>query len=769
MRTRHAWFIGLLVLLLGGQCLAATVLGTVFFDRNGNGSRDPGEPPIADTAVSDGRQVVLTSARGEYRLETDRGRIVFVSLPRGYRAVGDFYKEIERDCILDFPMAEWPESRADSVRFAQITDIHMTGDTTLETFVEDLAEINSLHPAAQFILATGDLVNNGKNLPEYESYVKGVKTSRLPVFSVPGNHDVSLDPTGSNYQRFLGPLYYSFNVGNGHFVVLNCVNFSDEQKAWIASDLAAAPKGSRSIFSMHYLPTQAQMDYLAQLGASAVLSGHWHGDRVRESHGVLDLNTPPLRFGGIDRTARSFRIVELRDEISSELRFGGFMHHATVVSPSGQCLARNGKIQVVVNAYDSRCKAASVTCMVGGRRISLRPEGAWSWFGELPASAEIESPQRLVAEIRDTKGDVWRAESDFQLVRPESPTSQPLRLAAVEPTGGLIALSSPKTGGGIIAIGVNDHGDLEDCGVRAFSEALAPRWTFHTDSGIKNNVAVSTDRVYATTVAGWLYALDLKTGKPAWKAGLDLERERWEVAATTVEDDVVFTGGGSYVAAFDAATGERIWFTSLTKSDWWPSCYVVPTPTDGRLILMTRAGAHAFEAKTGKPLWNLAGRFNGCAVSGGVIYTTKDDVPAAVDASNGTLLWTGTDKVGDTASVAAVSGDRFVLGTADGRVCAYSTKDGSPLWSFQTGPTLSTLQPYKRDTSDVNSSPVIAGGIVYVGASDGVLYALSLATGEKVGSYDLGSPIASSPLAHAGRFYIAAYDGNLYAFDLTAK
>lgn len=767
MRIRNVVLYGILALVLLGSAHAATVLGTVYADLNGSGRMDIGDKPLAGVAVSDGRQVVTTSARGEYRLETDKGRIVFVSLPRGYRATKPFFRQIERDCILDFPMAEWVESGEDTVRFAQITDIHVTGESTVETFIADLAEINSVHPGVAFILATGDLVNDGKNLSEYENYMKATATSRLPVFNVPGNHDAMSDAGMANYRRLLGPEFYSFNVGNGHFVVLNCMKFDDEHKAWIARDLAAAPKGSRTFFAMHFLPTQAQMDYFAGLKADAVLSGHWHGDRVREHHGVLDLNTPPLRFGGIDRTARSFRVVELcRRETTSELRFGGFDHHAIVAAPSGYTSPQDGKLDVVVTAYDSRCKVKSVSCSVGGRRIVLKPASPWSWIGELPASAEYETLQRLVAEITDTKGDRWQAESTFRIGKPPVGETQPLRLAAVEPTGGLITLSSPKAGGGIVAIGVTDHGDLHDCGVYAFNEILKPRWSFHTDSGIKNNVAISSNRVYATSVAGSLYALDLKTGKRVWKVELDPQRERWEVAATAVDDGIVYVGGASYVGAFNESNGTLLWSASLGKSDWWPSSYVVPTVADGRLILMTRAGAHAFDAKSGEPIWNVPGRFNACTVSGGVVYTNKDDAPTAVDAATGNVLWTAEDKTGDTASSPAISGEVMVMGTAEGRVCAFSTKDGALLWNVQTGTALSSLQPYKRDVSDVNSSPVIVDGTVYVGSSDGMLYALSLANGATVGSHNLGAPIASSPLAHAGRLYVATYDGNLYAFDL---
>ena len=767
MRNRSAWLTGLLALLLTGPTWGAAIGGHVFFDRNNDGVMGSGEKPIPNVAVSDGQQVVVTSPLGEYRLETDPGRIVFVSLPRGYRAARSFYSVVETDGAINFPMVDWPESRTDAVRFAQIADIHVTGKTTVQTFIRDLEEINALDPRAEFILATGDLVNEGKKTPEYENYLRAIASSRLPVFSVAGNHDALSDAGMANYRRFLGPAHYSFNVGACHFVVLNCLALDDRQKAWVTKDLEMAPKGSRRVFAMHYLPSQEQMNYFSALGAAAVLSGHWHGDRVRENRGALDLNTPPLRFGGIDRTARSFRVVDVvKGKVRSELRFGGFRHHAVVVAPSGLCAPKNGRIQVLVNAYDSRCNVVSVECVVGNRRLSLKRAGAWSWIGEMAASNEFKTPHRLIAEIRDSRGEHWRAEARFQLGK--TPNGDLLRLAAVAPTGGFIALSSPKAGGGTVAIGVNDYGDLKDCGVRLFSESLTPKWSFHTDSAVKNNVAMSGDRVFAASIDGRLYALDRVTGKHVWKAELDRDRklERWEISAAAVEGGIVFVGGTSYIAAFDEATGRRLWATSLTASDWWPSCYVVPTVTDGRLVLMTRAGAHAFDAGSGKPLWTLAGNFHGSAVSGGVVYTIRNNVPAAVDSASGELLWAGTDVVGDAASAPAISGDRMVVGTADGRVCAYSTKDGALLWSFQTGLSLSSLQPYKRDISDVNSSPAIADGAVYVGASDGVLYALSLSAGRQLGSYALGAPVASSPLVSGGRLYVGAYDGNLYAFDL---
>ncbi len=767
MRIRNILLIGLAAILLANPTWGASVSGCVFFDKNNDGLMSPGDKPIAGAVVSDGHNVVTTSSSGKYLLETEPTRIVFVSLPRGYRAAKNFYALAGTNRSLDFPMALWPASKTDAVRFAQITDIHVTGNTTVRTFIRDLDEINTMDPGVEFILATGDLVNNGNNVSEYENYLRAIASSKLPVFNLPGNHDALDAARMANYKRFLGPEYYSFNVGNCHIVALNCMALDDKQKEWISKDLEKAPKGSRRIFAMHYMPTQEQLDYLGNLNAVAVLSGHKHGDRVHKSSNVLDINTPPLRFGGIDRTARCFRVVDIsKGKVKSTLRFGGFRHHAVIVAPTGSCIPRNGKLQVVVNTYDSRCDVTAVECLIGSRRVPLKQVSAWSWIGEIAVFAKSGANQRITAEIHDTKGHRWLAEANFRVENVPNDKQRPLRFAAAAPTGGLIGFSSPKSEDGMVAIGVQDIGDLKGCGVRVFDRDLALKWDYQTDSAVKNNTAISKSHVYAASIAGSLYALDRMTGRPVWTADLDRKRGRWETSAAVAEEGTVFVGGSSYIAAFNETLGKPIWTTSLTKGDSWPNSYVVPVIAGGRLILMTRGGAHAFDAKSGKPLWTLAGSFHGGTVSDGTIYTILNNTPAAVDLAAGKLLWSGEDQVGDSASLPTVSSDKMVVGTADGRVCAYARKDGALLWSFQAGPSLTSLQPYKRDLSDVNSSPAIAGDIVYVGASDGVLYALSLATGEKLDSYAIGSPIASSMLISNGRLYFGAYDGNLYAFNI---
>src|SRR5207249_2651624 len=60
-----------------------------------------------------------------------------------------------------------------------------------------------------------------------------------------------------------------------------------------------------------------------------------------------------------------------------------------------------------------------------------------------------------------------------------------------------------------------------------------------------------------------------------------------------------------------------------------------------------------------------------------------------------------------------------------------------------------------------DSSPVVAGGRVYVGSSDGNLYVLDEATGRKHAEFDTGDAITASATVAAGRVVVGSTDGRL--------
>jgi PQQ-like domain len=65
----------------------------------------------------------------------------------------------------------------------------------------------------------------------------------------------------------------------------------------------------------------------------------------------------------------------------------------------------------------------------------------------------------------------------------------------------------------------------------------------------------------------------------------------------------------------------------------------------------------------------------------------------------------------------------------------------------------------------VISSPAVAKGVVYVGSTDGNLYAVDLETGAQKWKFETKVRITASPTVDGGIVYFGSYDGKFYALD----
>ena len=86
-----------------------------------------------------------------------------------------------------------------------------------------------------------------------------------------------------------------------------------------------------------------------------------------------------------------------------------------------------------------------------------------------------------------------------------------------------------------------------------------------------------------------------------------------------------------------------------------------------------------------------------------------------------------------------------------GAIVAFSARTGRIRWS--------------RDIGKSESSPLVSHGTVYVGATDGRVYALDAATGKERWSYETGAPVKASPTLAGGRLFVGNYNGDVYALD----
>ena len=94
------------------------------------------------------------------------------------------------------------------------------------------------------------------------------------------------------------------------------------------------------------------------------------------------------------------------------------------------------------------------------------------------------------------------------------------------------------------------------------------------------------------------------------------------------------------------------------------------------------------------------------------------------------------------------------MGSLDGRVYAFSARDGHVLWSFGTG-------------SYVYASPTVWHGLVLVGSYDHVFYALNGGTGGLRWTYHVRAAISGAASVVDGIVYFSSFDRRTYGLIAT--
>jgi len=270
---------GLLPLLAASPSLAATeVRGVVFDDRNADGLRQDGETGLPGVVVSNQIDVAQTGADGSYVLPGPGLGVLYVSVPRGRRAVGAFWRAspTENAPPVDFPLAPDPDS--EDFTFIHASDTHISEESAPRTraLLKIVADRNP-----DLVMVSGDLIRDALRVGEatatrlYELYVREMAASTRPIWSGPGNHEnfgierqsslvSSQHPLYGKgmYRKYLGPNYYSFNHGRIHFIALDSVDIDDiryyghidqAQLDWLVKDLALIPKGT-TVVTFNHIP-----------------------------------------------------------------------------------------------------------------------------------------------------------------------------------------------------------------------------------------------------------------------------------------------------------------------------------------------------------------------------------------------------------------------------------------------------------------------------------------------------------------------------------
>lgn len=294
-----------------------------------------GEEGVPGVVVSDGVDVTVTDKDGIYYLKSDEyNQFVFMSVPSGYEAVSNgvlpkFHKMLDGNSAT-VERADWTLTKVDNKDHIMylLGDMHLAKRNNdlsqFADFTSDLQkQVNANKAKRQYALTLGDMTwdlywyDNKYDLYNYVETING-SLNGLQIFHTIGNHDHEMKMAGdfntvNVYKKAVGPTYYSFNIGDVHYVVLDnilCTNdgsgsrtydssLTTDQVEWLRKDISYVDKSKTIVVTMHaHLYSDggtAKMEYASEL--EKICAGY--KTHVMTAHTHVIYNNDKLSSNGI--------------------------------------------------------------------------------------------------------------------------------------------------------------------------------------------------------------------------------------------------------------------------------------------------------------------------------------------------------------------------------------------------------------------------------------------------------------------------------------
>lgn len=250
---------------------------------------------LADVVVSDGVEVVKTDKDGVYQFKSaKKWGYVFISIPKGYEVGSEgvlpqfhatLTEKADKAERHDFNLVKVNQEK---YRVYFLGDMHLADRTNdLNQFDNCMKEVKADimdDDVKSYVITLGDMTwdlywySRKYYFPQYlksvNYYFKNA-AKQVQFFHTIGNHDHDMCKDGDfntvvEYVKDIAPTYYSFNIGDVHYIVLDdilCTNVggeasakperayrsevTDEQLKWLAKDLSYVSKTTPVIVTSH--------------------------------------------------------------------------------------------------------------------------------------------------------------------------------------------------------------------------------------------------------------------------------------------------------------------------------------------------------------------------------------------------------------------------------------------------------------------------------------------------------------------------------------
>ncbi len=664
--------------------LVATDKGTIVGTVTENGTN----APVAGVSVTDGRNVVKTDDNGKYEIKVWRkSHFIAITIPSGYETDSYYIPFDKAKESYDFSLNKSDITAQADHSFIQISDTEIGENGTGEWLdtVKELVKENK--PA--FLIHTGDICYEAglkKHIEEMNTDTMG-----CTVKYVIGNHDYVDGKYGEElYESLYGPVWYSFDVGNVHYVVTSFQTGSDyksfynknDRWKWLKNDLENVDSDKKVVMFNH--TKSPSDDYVLSFGRDeldlkkhnliAWVYGHYHYNYVYENEGVLNISAPRPDCGGIDSSPAGTRIIRIYSDgsISTEMKYydlgktaepqnmnwstklegnvlfcdtvydNGFVYTATVDDDYPRickiyCLdAENGRIQWELETENS---VKNNICIDGDKLIAMDVEGNVYCLDK--ANGTVIWQKSI--ELGNTIG-----------------TS-----SAICINNGVVFAGTART---VTALNLNDG---------------SVKWSNNRDRG-ENSPAefvVCGDRLIVNSHWDSLAALDIESGKALW----DNKDEDIRFRSSTpiaVDDNTLLVADDDAIMLVDMNSGditsktnfEEYSFSSSGKPALMDRIAYIPTSNDGIVAFDLDSKKLVWHFETGESILftaPYAGKGKKIVESTpvidgeNIIFGANDGFIYTVNAKSGGLAdkrQAGSAVLGKI----AVNGDKIYAGTFDG-------------------------------------------------------------------------------------------------------
>lgn len=265
--------------------------------------------------------------------------------------------------------------------------------------------------------------------------------------------------------------------------------------------------------------------------------------------------------------------------------------------------------------------------------------------------------------------------------------------------------------------------------------------------------------------------------KWVWQAAISGGSPRAKLASAPV-----VAGGKLYVIdteavihAFDAKTGKRIWEKSVRAADDTGHIeFGGGVSVEGdHLYASTGTGdVLALSITDGKILWSVrpGGPLRGSpTISLGNVYVmSQDNQLFALNESDGAVIWQDSGTIQSTgvfgvAAPAAAQGS-VIAGYSSGELSAYRFENGRALWGDALSRT--NISTSVSTLTDIDADPVIDRGRVFAIGEGGRMASYELVSGQRLWELNIGG--IATPLVVGEWVFVATDKGLVYCIARTA-